>query len=113
MTKNLLFNNFPKCYQLFNMEGLLKQHVEVQYDKKSKHGKIIICYVYKGLYVMFYGELKGKEEFYEVQTRFKGFRDTKVISSSTILNEDIPGFEPIKIITKCYSLKRLMISASR
>ena len=113
MTKNLLFNHFPKCYQLFNMEGLLKQHVEVQYDRKSKYGKIIICYIYKGLYVMFYGELNGKKEFYEVQARFKGFSEMKVIDNSTILDENIPGFEPIKIITKCYSLKRLLISASR
>lgn len=111
MSKNILFHNFPKCYQLFELEGLFKQHVEVEYNPANKTGRIMICYIYKGLYVIFYGQLDEKDEFYEIKTRLKGFEETHVIENSTVLDENIPGFVPIKIITKRYSLKKLIISA--
>ena len=111
MSKNILFYNFPRCYQLFDMKGLNRQHVELDYDPVSKEGRIMICYVYKGLYVVFYGELKKRDEYYKIQTRFKDFEEFHEISNSTVLDENIPGFGPIKIITKSYSLKRMMISA--
>jgi hypothetical protein len=112
MSKNVLYKHFPKCYQLFNLEDLSKEHVDVIWNPISNEGEIKFCYVYKGLYVLFCGRILKRKEVYKIYTRLKGFKEMLEVDNDTILDERIPGFDPIKFIIKMYDLRKIIISAN-
>ena len=49
---------------------------------------------------------------YKIYTRLKGFKEMSEVDNDTILDENIPGFDPIKFIIKMYDLRKIIISAN-
>lgn len=109
MSKNVLYNYFSRCPQLYDLEGLKNEKVKVNWNPHIQTGQIQIGYLYKGLYVLFEGDVNNDKSTYKIYTRLSGFREMEKVSNATVLNENIPGFYPIINILQKYSLKRLII----
>ena len=109
---NKLFDCFPRCFKLLDYKTIEKEKLEAYYNSHIKTGHIRIQYYYCGLYVLFMGKIENrkgkKQEKYRIYSRFSGSDESQIIDPETILNEDIPSFNPLRQILKQYSLHEMI-----
>lgn len=83
--------------------------VDGNWNIVKQTGFVKLKYMYKGLKVYFVSQLYSdyKKDIIKIYTKLYGFSEYIEIDKKTFMNENIPSLEPLKLITKIYSIENI------
>ena len=98
---------FSETVMFDDISGVM---VDGNWNIIKQTGFVKLKYMYKGLKVYFVSQLDPdyKNNIIKIYTKLYGFNEYTEIDKNTFINENIPSLEPLKLITKLYSIKNII-----